>query len=48
VASETLLETFTLQPKELRSLIGFREEFQKLTESMEVTSESFLVDDLDK
>lgn len=46
---EKLLEAFTLQPKEPRSLIGFREEFEKLTASMEgVERVVVLVDDLDR
>ncbi|HYN35683.1 MAG TPA: P-loop NTPase fold protein, partial [Actinomycetota bacterium] len=46
---EKLLEAFTLQPKEPRSLIGFREEFEKLTASMEgVDRVVVLVDDLDR
>lgn len=46
---EKLLDAFTLQPKEPRSLIGFRQEFEKLTGTMEgVERVVVLVDDLDR
>lgn len=46
---DKLMEAFTLRPKEPRTLIGFREEFEKLTSSMEgVDRVVVLVDDLDR
>lgn len=46
---EKLLDAFTLQPKEPRSLIGFRQEFETLTGTLEgVERVVVLVDDLDR